>query len=376
MYMLLDVNSPLSGQSLNAAEPWTSYYAGYLNHTFAVVEAFSSYPNTLLFFSGNEDIQTVASAKFVPQYLRSVTRDLKNYIKNNIQRDIPVGYSAADVRTVLFDTWNYMQCTDPNDPDNMSQSDLFALNSYSWCGIDATFDSSTYNQLVAGFKDTAIPVFFSEYGCIKPPPRYWNETGAIYGTDMDGTFSGAVAYQWTQDVNDFGIVDVSGDSTTLLAQYNMFKDKLALINWDTVTTLSTTSNPPTAPVCKAGLITEAAFNSNFTLIPVPPGAQTLIDNGIAKKPSGQLVTVKSYDVTMTVLNEDGTKMTGLKVVPVKDTEYNVFGNNDASTGSSSNSSSGNSTGSTGTNDNGDSAAAFMQPLVWAAALPLLAMLFA
>jgi len=38
---------------------------------------------------------------------------------------------------------------------------FFGLNSYSWCG-NATFVSSTYNQLVADFANTTIPVFFSE----------------------------------------------------------------------------------------------------------------------------------------------------------------------------------------------------------------------
>lgn len=132
MYMLLDVNSPLVGQSLDSSAPWTTYDVGYLNRTMAVVEAFSGYNNTLLFFAGNEVIDNIATAQYVPQYLRAVTRDLKQYIKNHIARDIPVGYSAADVRSVLFDTFNYLQC-DLGDG-GMSQVDIFALNSYSWCG--------------------------------------------------------------------------------------------------------------------------------------------------------------------------------------------------------------------------------------------------
>jgi 1,3-beta-glucanosyltransferase GAS3 len=135
MYLLLDVNSPLVGESLNTFAPWESYYASYLNRTFAVVEAFSNYPNTLLFFSGNEVIIDVASAKFVPPYLRAVTRDLKSYIKKHITRQIPVGYSAADVRDVLFDTWNYLQCSVDGDTGDMTKADVFALNSYSWCGM-------------------------------------------------------------------------------------------------------------------------------------------------------------------------------------------------------------------------------------------------
>jgi 1,3-beta-glucanosyltransferase GAS3 len=68
--MLLDVNSPLSGESIDRSKPWESYYAGYLNRTFAVVEAFKSYPNTALFFSGNEIINDVPTGKFVPPYIR------------------------------------------------------------------------------------------------------------------------------------------------------------------------------------------------------------------------------------------------------------------------------------------------------------------
>ena len=67
--MLLDVNSPLVGESITRADPWESYYAAYSNRTFAVVEAFKDYPNTLLFFSGNEVINDIPSAVTAP-YIR------------------------------------------------------------------------------------------------------------------------------------------------------------------------------------------------------------------------------------------------------------------------------------------------------------------
>lgn len=66
IYMLLDVNSPLIGESLNRDEPWTTYTSSYLNRTFAVVEAFKNYENTLLFFAGNEVINDGTSAGVVP----------------------------------------------------------------------------------------------------------------------------------------------------------------------------------------------------------------------------------------------------------------------------------------------------------------------
>lgn len=87
---------------------------------------------------------------------QAVQRDLKNYIKKHASRTIPVGYSAADVRDILRDTWAYMQCNHNNDN---SASDFFGLNSYSWCGGDATFQTSGYVDLVNMFNSSAIPVF-------------------------------------------------------------------------------------------------------------------------------------------------------------------------------------------------------------------------
>ena len=70
IYMLLDVNSPLPNESLDRGAPWNSYNIVYLRRTFAVVEAFKNYPNTLLFFAGNEVISDLISGGIVPPYVR------------------------------------------------------------------------------------------------------------------------------------------------------------------------------------------------------------------------------------------------------------------------------------------------------------------
>jgi hypothetical protein len=77
IYLLLDVNSPLPNESLDRVSPWNSYNDVYLNRTFAVVEAFKDYPNTLLFFSGNEVINDIHSGGVVPQYIRVCHYDLQ-----------------------------------------------------------------------------------------------------------------------------------------------------------------------------------------------------------------------------------------------------------------------------------------------------------
>lgn len=93
---------------------------------------------------------------------QAVQRDLKNYIAKHADRTIPVGYSAADVREILEDTWAYMQC---EHEDDQSSSDFFGLNSYSWCGADANMQTAGYDGLVDMFKDSAIPVFVSDKSC-------------------------------------------------------------------------------------------------------------------------------------------------------------------------------------------------------------------
>jgi hypothetical protein len=373
MYMILDVNSPLVGQALDSGKPWETYYAAYLNHTFAVVEAFSNYPNTLLFFSGNEVINDLPSAKFVPQYLRAVTRDLKNYIKNNLKRQIPVGYSAADVREVLWDTWNYLQCSDSGKSDDMTRADVFALNSYSWCGIKATYESSTFKQLTDGFAKSSIPVFFSEYGCIEPPPRYWNETRAMYSDKMSPVFSGGVVYEWTLEANNYGLVSINGTDLNILGDYNRLKAAWSTIDWKSVQSQKAAKKDITPPKCTKSLLTESAFDSNFTAPVPPPGAQKLIDNGISPKPSGKIVKISDYNVKMTVKDSEGKVLTGLKVIPLGDDEFNMAGSNKVETGSTDATDSGNSTG----NGNGkkDSSASYHTPMMLAVVVPLVAMLF-
>ena len=154
IYLIVDVNSPLAGQSIDRAAPASSYNKGYLEHIFSVVEAFKNYPNVLGFFAGNEIINTVGTGQSNPPFIRAVQRDLKNYISQHAPRQIPVGYSAADVRQVLQDTWAYLQC-EINGTTDPSRSDFFGLNSYSWCGNASSYTISGYDQLVAMFGDVS-----------------------------------------------------------------------------------------------------------------------------------------------------------------------------------------------------------------------------
>ncbi|KAK3684221.1 Glucanosyltransferase-domain-containing protein [Podospora appendiculata] len=330
MYMILDVNSPLVGDSLTSYKPWESYYAGYLNRTFAVVEAFKNYPNTLAFFSGNEVLNNVETGGNVPPYMRAVTRDIKNYVSKHSDRPIPVGYSAADVRDVLFDSFEYFQCAEDGDASDPSRVDIFALNSYSWCG-DSTYEESGYDKLVEGFSNSSVPIFYSEYGCNTPSPRVFSEVSTIYGPKMTGVFSGGIVYEYAQEANNFGLVTINADgSAQLLNDFYALKDQYSKLNFTDVQGIkSPTSAAPKPPTCSSKLITTKGFANNFTLPSPPPGTQKIIDNGVSPKPVGKIISVASWTVPHPVKNPDGSTLSNLAVKPLADDATNRPGTNTA-----------------------------------------------
>ncbi|KAI0006704.1 glycoside hydrolase family 72 protein [Xylariaceae sp. FL0662B] len=335
IYMLIDVNSPLDGQSLRSDDPKGSYTTSYVNRTFAVVEAFMSYPNTLAFFAGNENINNVDNGAKVPPYVRAVVRDLKGYIKKHADRAIPVGYSAADVRDVLEDTYNYFTCAIDGKDDDMSRSDIFALNSYSWCG-DSSFEKSGYDQLVEMFKDGSVPIFYSEYGCNTPSPRVFTEISTIYGPQMTGVWSGGVVYEFAQEPNNYGLAEVKDDnSVDLLADYRTLQSQYAKVDFKAVQSIkAATATKATPKECKSDLIKEKGFANDFDIPDAPKGVEDLIDNGISSKPNAKIVDISDWSVTHEVRDVDGKPLSGLAVKPLSDDESNSPGGSNS--GSSDN----------------------------------------
>lgn len=365
MYLILDVNSPLPNEAITSFEPWKSYHDTYLNRTFAIVEAFKDYPNTLLFFSGNEVIDREESAEFGPRYVRAVTRDLKNYIKRHADRPIPVGYSAADVRDILFDSWNYFTCSIDDEDDDMSRGDVFGLNSYSWCG-DASFKSSTFDKLVEGFKDSSVPIFFSEFGCNEVTPRLFSEIGTIYGDEMNDVFSGGMVYEYTMEENNYGIVklDKSGNAE-LLKDFDTLATQYASVDWDSVNSQKP-GNTPKPVSCDSDLITTKGFDKNFTIPAMPDDdSEDILKAGVSPAPKGKIIDLSDDDlaVKQKVTGADGKEVQNLAVKPVEDA--NQPGTNDGvSVGR----------GAADDGDDEEDAGAFLKPALLSVAVPVLAML--
>ena len=149
IYLVLDVNTPK--YSLNRADPAVSYNAEYLQSIFATIDSFAGYNNTLAFFSGNEVVNDGPSSAAAP-YVKAVTRDMRQYIAERGFRQVPVGYSAADIDTNRLEMAEYMNCgTDDQ------RSDFFAFNDYSWCD-PSSFTTSGWDQKVKNFTGYGLPL--------------------------------------------------------------------------------------------------------------------------------------------------------------------------------------------------------------------------
>lgn len=112
-------------------------------------------------------------------FIKAAARDMKAYRDSKGYRNIPVGYSAADIAELRPMLQDFLTCGG-----NASDSvDFFALNSYEWCG-DVDYQTSGYANLEAGAANFPVPIFFSETGCNTVRPRTFEDQAAIFGEDM------------------------------------------------------------------------------------------------------------------------------------------------------------------------------------------------
>jgi hypothetical protein len=336
IYVVLDVNSPNQGEHIDRSNPSSTYTKEYLTHVFTMIEAFKDYPNTLAFFSGNEIMDAIDTGEKNPPYIRALTREMKSYIANHANRTIPVGYSAADVRTILKDTWAYLSCDNSNQGnEDLSRSDFLGLNSYSWCGSEATFETSGYDKLVEMFSNSTIPVFFSEYGCNEVQPRTFDEVPVLYGEKMT-VMSGGLIFEWTQEANNYGIVDAYSNGTVYLrGDYDALAKQYGNLNMTLIQNHNTTATNLKAPKCAASLIGDNGVSKDFDLPSVPDGVQALIASGVSNAPKGSIVPVTKTNVALPVYATNGGEISGLEISPADGSDKKPLTTGEPSSTSSS-----------------------------------------
>lgn len=123
-------------------------------------------------------------------------RDAKGY------RKIPIGYSATDTSALRPMLQDYVVCR----PDASERMDFYSVNTYSWCGPQTTYETSGYPMLQQLANDYPVPIWLSEDGCNTVPPRDFKDQDAVFGPKMIDTWSGAMIYEWIQEMNQYGLV--------------------------------------------------------------------------------------------------------------------------------------------------------------------------
>ena len=224
---------------------------------------------------------------------------------------------------MLTDTWAYLQCDIDGDKNDASRSDFFGLNSYSWCGGSATFETAGYDILVSTFGNSSIPVFFSEYGCNEVRPRVFNEVDALYSPRMTG-LSGGLVYEYSQEPSNYGLVEVYENGTVQLrVDFNNLQDQLNKLNITLIQSSNLTATSLVPPPCSKDLISSEAFSKSFDIPSPPEGVEKLIKDGISDPNRGKIVELKETEVTIAAYTTDGKRIEGLAINPLPEDESNT-----------------------------------------------------
>jgi len=224
----------------------------------SVMKEFAQYNNTLMFTAANELAQLDKNGYAAFPCVKAFVRDLHNYQAecNSTMRRVPLIYSDVDTgggaaRKVVAD---YLTCALESEADAV---DAYGLNVYSWCdetypgdGKADNFQYSPYKDIKKDFKDFSVPFIFSEFGCNLgifktkcpyPDGRTWPDVKHFIGEDMGQFMSGAVAFQWSMDKEEYGLTLSPGflagqDKLYLLDNYfnlqKVYKKYLVNSTWD------------------------------------------------------------------------------------------------------------------------------------------------
>eukprot|EP00931_Biecheleriopsis_adriatica_P018019 TRINITY_DN1272_c0_g1_i1.p1 TRINITY_DN1272_c0_g1~~TRINITY_DN1272_c0_g1_i1.p1 ORF type:complete len:558 (-),score=139.52 TRINITY_DN1272_c0_g1_i1:130-1803(-) len=186
-----------------------------------VVKEFSQYDNTLLFTVANELPQNDKNGWAAFPCVKALTRDVHRYQQNcsSNMRKVPLIYSDVDMGgEARGEIAQYLTCALESEDDAV---DAYGLNVYSWCdkaypgdGKDDNFDYSPYKDIKKDFDAFPVPFLFTEFGCnlgdfkTKCPykgGRQWPEVKHFLGPDMGQFMSGAIAFQWSMDKEEYGL---------------------------------------------------------------------------------------------------------------------------------------------------------------------------
>ena len=148
---------------------------------------------------------------------------------------------------------------------------------------------------------------------------------------MRAVMSGGLVYEWTQEENEFGLVQINSNATvSILKDFDSLQGQLNKLNTKAVQAINSTATSLTPPTCSSAIITDSQFSSNFTIPNIPSGGQDLINNGVTGAQTGKIVQVSSTAVPVAVYASSGRELTGLKLNVLADGQSNTPSGNSTS----------------------------------------------
>ncbi|KAH3686139.1 hypothetical protein WICPIJ_002885, partial [Wickerhamomyces pijperi] len=126
-----------------------------------------------------------------------------------------------------------------------------------------------------------------EYGCNTQGTREFSEVASIYSTQMSSVFSGGLVYEYSQEADNYGLVEINGDSVTTLDDFNNLKDMLNSTTDPTGDGGYVTTN--TASSCPTG------WDFDINVPDTPSDASSLFEKGAGEGSGFDAETQESCD---------------------------------------------------------------------------------
>jgi uncharacterized membrane protein YgcG len=123
----------------------------------------------------------------------------------------------------------------------------------------------------------------------------------MYSTQMTGVFSGGLAYEFTQEPNDYGLVTINGTTAHLLNDFAALQSQYAKVTSVTAGTAQAVTRLTTCPAANS-----YAHLNGTNILPDTPVAD-LIKNGIASNlfAPGKLIKPSTWSTNYTIVDQNG-----------------------------------------------------------------------
>ncbi|CCM06656.1 uncharacterized protein FIBRA_08940 [Fibroporia radiculosa] len=293
IYVLLDLATPY--EAINSVNP--SWNTELMTSYVETIEAFGSFENVFGFNIGNEvvsllplpplvisglillQISSLPNDQAAP-YIKAAVRDIKTYLSAHNYSQL-VGYTGTDSPNSRVTLPYYLAC----DEDESDIFDYWGINVYEFCG-NSSFTASGYQARTEELQDLGIPAFFSEDGCISDPPRTFSDVPIIFGSEMTDVWSGVIMYEYIEQSNNYGLVNISSDGSSVatLTDFNYLKSQYATA---TGSSLAEASYTPTISLP----VSCPASNSSW---PVATALPPTPNSGECACVASQLTCISTY----------------------------------------------------------------------------------